>query len=237
MTNRNDLVGNPGNAITGGFCLADPGRAYVVYLPSGGIKSLNLSGESGTFRVQWFDPRSGGELQDGSVTQLEGGAAVSLGLPPSGNTLDWAVLVMATEADSDDDTIPDVTEGAGDPDHDGLPNYLDPDSDNDLIADYFEMLHGTDFLSPDAPALWIEPVQDVSPGLQFTCWIRDGALLGQDYTLLHSPDMIDWQNAEAGDVVLSPAPPGSPNAGYFRLTYQLGSPTSAAFIRLVRPAS
>ncbi len=42
------------------------------------------------------------------------------------------------EGDSDNDGIPDIVEGADDPDGDGLPNYLDTDSDGDFIADRVE---------------------------------------------------------------------------------------------------
>lgn len=41
-------------------------------------------------------------------------------------------------ADADEDGIPDATEGTGDPDGDGLPNWLDPDSDGDTIPDATE---------------------------------------------------------------------------------------------------
>ena len=37
--------------------------------------------------------------------------------------------------DSDGDTIPDTTEGSGDPDNDNRPNYLDRDSDGDSVPD------------------------------------------------------------------------------------------------------
>jgi hypothetical protein len=42
------------------------------------------------------------------------------------------------EGDSDNDGIPDSVEGTGDPDGDGMPNYLDTDSDGDFIADRVE---------------------------------------------------------------------------------------------------
>jgi hypothetical protein len=44
----------------------------------------------------------------------------------------------AAAGDSDNDTIPDATEGSGDPDNDDMPNYLDRDSDNDAILDSVE---------------------------------------------------------------------------------------------------
>lgn len=42
--------------------------------------------------------------------------------------------------DSDADGIPDSMEGQDDPDNDGVPNYLDLDSDNDGLLDSLEML-------------------------------------------------------------------------------------------------
>lgn len=46
--------------------------------------------------------------------------------------------------DSDRDGILDSIEGTGDPDRDGLPNYLDPDSDGDGILDLIEGAGDTD---------------------------------------------------------------------------------------------
>lgn len=46
--------------------------------------------------------------------------------------------------DSDGDTIPDATEGTGDPDTDQIPNYLDKDSDGDTIPDSVEGTTDTD---------------------------------------------------------------------------------------------
>ena len=56
-----------------------PGDTYVVYLKNGGTTNLDLSGTSGAFNVRWFDPRNGGTLQTGTVSQVQGGGSVSLG--------------------------------------------------------------------------------------------------------------------------------------------------------------
>ena len=47
----------------------------------------------GAFEVKWYDPRFGGELQDGSVRTVEGGGIRNLGQAPAERTKDWAVLV------------------------------------------------------------------------------------------------------------------------------------------------
>ncbi|MBC9031975.1 DUF5060 domain-containing protein [Sphingomonas sp. JC676] len=75
------------------YVLAKPGQAYAVYLPDGGTTALDLSGASGTFEVKWYNPRTGGDLKNGSVRTVEGGASRALGKAPSDVTSDWAVLV------------------------------------------------------------------------------------------------------------------------------------------------
>ena len=42
-----------------GYCLADPGHEYLVYLPEGGKVKVNLSDGKGSLHVEWFDPNSG----------------------------------------------------------------------------------------------------------------------------------------------------------------------------------
>jgi hypothetical protein len=48
------------------------------------------------------------------------------------------------DSDSDGDGISDLVEGDGDPDPDGIPNYRDLDSDDDTIPDYIESFGDTD---------------------------------------------------------------------------------------------
>lgn len=83
----------PSDGLTSsGWCLAKAGQVYAVYLPNGG--SANLQVASGNYSVQWYNPRAGGALQNGSVTSVSGPATVSIGAPPSGN--DWVALVKST---------------------------------------------------------------------------------------------------------------------------------------------
>lgn len=69
------------------------GESYVVYLKQGGTTNLNLAGTSGTYDVRWFDPRNGGALQIGSVSQVSGGGMQNLGTAPNNTNQDWAILV------------------------------------------------------------------------------------------------------------------------------------------------
>lgn len=78
------------------YCLTKPGEIYALYNEDGGQFTLDLSGATGTFSVRWFDPRNGGDLQIGTVSQVTGGGSVNLGLPPNNTGLDWAALVERT---------------------------------------------------------------------------------------------------------------------------------------------
>jgi hypothetical protein len=76
------------------FCLAEKGIVYTIYKPAGIIPiSLNLTGEEGGFKINWFDPRSGGELQNGTVVMVKGGLVVDLGDPPSSVDKDWVIRI------------------------------------------------------------------------------------------------------------------------------------------------
>ena len=90
MKNADALVGNEkhGNEA---YCFAKTNELYLVYLPEGGSRDLDLSGAEGEFDVQWFNPRDGGPLQKGSSTDIEGGASASLTAPSKGR--DWLGVV------------------------------------------------------------------------------------------------------------------------------------------------
>ncbi len=87
-----ELVGNPKFA-NDRYCLAKQDAVYVVYLANGDATRLDLSDATGEFQVRWYNPRSGGELQLGTVATLSGGKAVALGEPPSDPREDWVVLL------------------------------------------------------------------------------------------------------------------------------------------------
>jgi hypothetical protein len=76
-----------------GYCLCQPGEVYVVFLKTAAPVSLDLQGVEGEFVVQWFDPRNGGPLLQGTVDRVSGGGNVSLGAPPTDSPEDWVALV------------------------------------------------------------------------------------------------------------------------------------------------
>ncbi|MFE6848769.1 thrombospondin type 3 repeat-containing protein [Streptomyces sp. NPDC057686] len=64
------------------------------------------------------------------------------GVPTQVGSMYWIDALVGPDTDSDG--IPDATEGTGDPDGDGIPNFLDTDSDGDGIPDATEGTTDTD---------------------------------------------------------------------------------------------
>ena len=93
MKNDNSLI-NTRN----GYCLYKPGKVYVVYLKSGGTAKLNVGSKKVSLGVKWFNPRTGGALQNGSVKELNGAGSLSIGSPPSDRDQDWAVLIKSFDS-------------------------------------------------------------------------------------------------------------------------------------------
>jgi hypothetical protein len=77
----------------GQYAFAQPGIVYAVGLPFGRSAALDLSGQTGEYSVRWYNPRTGGALQTGSVATVTGGERVDLGRPPDSSGPDWVVLV------------------------------------------------------------------------------------------------------------------------------------------------
>jgi hypothetical protein len=90
MQHANDLTSSGSD-----YVLAKPGEVYAVYLPNGGTTNLDLETNALTYRVQWFDPRCGGALQDGTVMHVTGPGNVSLGQAPNTTNADWLVHIEA----------------------------------------------------------------------------------------------------------------------------------------------
>ncbi len=88
MDHADDLVAGSDD-----YVFAKQGDIYAIYLKKGGSPTLDLDNATGNFTVQWYDPRNGGELQDGNVTRVTGGSRRSLGNPPEESGKDWTILV------------------------------------------------------------------------------------------------------------------------------------------------
>jgi len=81
--------------VSNGYCLAKPGCVYAIYLPQGGTCSLNVT--AGSYSVRWFNPRSAGPLQTGSISQIQGHKNAPLGDPPEDPQKDWVILIKAKQ--------------------------------------------------------------------------------------------------------------------------------------------
>ncbi|MDI7267299.1 MAG: MYXO-CTERM sorting domain-containing protein, partial [Myxococcota bacterium] len=73
-----------------------------------------------------------------------------VGNPAAPRDSDGDGIIDALDTDSDNDGIPDLEEGLGDPDGDGIPNYRDTDSDGDGLGDREERAAGTNPYNADS---------------------------------------------------------------------------------------
>ncbi|MFC7338848.1 DUF5060 domain-containing protein [Haloferula chungangensis] len=79
------------------WAMANDGSIYLVYLKNGGEAVVDLSSAADrTFSVQWFNPRTGGALADGTPETVVGGEdRISLGKAPDDDEQDWVLLLRA----------------------------------------------------------------------------------------------------------------------------------------------
>jgi hypothetical protein len=86
----------PANRLTStedDYCFAKPGKIYAIYLKHGGSAELDLGTHTGPFKVGWYNPRTGGDLIHGTITQISGPGKVSIGTSGVDPDQDWAVLI------------------------------------------------------------------------------------------------------------------------------------------------
>jgi len=69
------------------YCLAEPGKQYIVYVPSGNEVTVNLTDAKGKFKAEWVHPIKGTTESKGIV---EGGVPQTLNPPFEGD----AVLLL-----------------------------------------------------------------------------------------------------------------------------------------------
>ncbi len=92
MRNEDALIGNDEHD-NRGYCYAKRNSCYLVYLPDGGTTTLDLHDDEKTFQVRWYDPRTGGDLAEGTVSEVSGGEKVSLGKPPTDDGENWLAVL------------------------------------------------------------------------------------------------------------------------------------------------
>jgi Protein of unknown function (DUF4038)/Domain of unknown function (DUF5060)/Putative collagen-binding domain of a collagenase len=81
--------------VNNGYCLADLGKTYAIYLPHGGKVTVQL--EPGTYRAEWFNANSGQRIP--LTEDVAGPSWTSPDVPDDStwrNTHDWALLLRAT---------------------------------------------------------------------------------------------------------------------------------------------
>jgi hypothetical protein len=88
MTHRDELT-----SAMDDYCFARPGQIYAIYLPFGGTTGLDLGNSSATFTIQWYNPRTGDELQTGTKTEITGPGPADIGQPPTDPEKDWVALI------------------------------------------------------------------------------------------------------------------------------------------------
>jgi hypothetical protein len=71
------------------FCLADPGKLYVVYLPHGGAATVTLG--PGRYEAKWFNPRTG---EYAALSAADGPEWTS---PVAADHEDWVLLLGRIE--------------------------------------------------------------------------------------------------------------------------------------------
>ena len=70
----------------GALALADPGREYLVWAPTGGAIALDLSPHAEMFTVNWINPKSGKATEAEAV---RGGKTIELRPPANGPAVLW----------------------------------------------------------------------------------------------------------------------------------------------------
>lgn len=92
--------GQPSNNV---WVLAQPNEFYIVYVKNASKEvTLAMDYGMGKYSIQWFDPRNGGKLQNGTKTEITIDRDLEnvweksrhqLGLPKSNTDKDWVVLI------------------------------------------------------------------------------------------------------------------------------------------------
>jgi hypothetical protein len=79
-----------GGAPNQAYCLANPGKEYVVYFPAAGRVQLDTSGLEGPAELRWYDIENGTWMEPSRVQDPQ---SLALSAPGEGQ---WAVLIRAS---------------------------------------------------------------------------------------------------------------------------------------------
>ncbi|MEM6515235.1 MAG: DUF5060 domain-containing protein [Bacteroidota bacterium] len=72
-------------------------ETYVIYVPGDDNSNLNIGNSGDNYILKWYDPKNGGTLQDGSVTEVVATGNIDFGNPPNNSNEDW-ILLLRNEA-------------------------------------------------------------------------------------------------------------------------------------------
>jgi hypothetical protein len=76
---------------------SDDGKTIVVYRKDNNGGGIIMDGLSGRYSINWYNPREGGLLQEGTVTTIIAGDInpVFYGDSPDLSDKDWVVLIQS----------------------------------------------------------------------------------------------------------------------------------------------
>ena len=79
------------------YCAAKPGEVYAIYMPEGGSGFMNLPKDE-VFTLHWFDPKTGGDLMPGTISEVTGENRTDIGFAPDQNGNDKVLLIRRAVA-------------------------------------------------------------------------------------------------------------------------------------------
>jgi hypothetical protein len=95
MHSTDGLTDNPYD-----YVFAENDKTYAIYLPEVKETKINLFGSTKKYVVKWYNPRTGGELVNGTIKKITGGGEKSIGFPPNKDK-DWVALIKSTKKEKE----------------------------------------------------------------------------------------------------------------------------------------
>jgi hypothetical protein len=128
---------------------------------SGSRRQGKTYGPAGTWQVVVFDLAAHAKWPGQTIESLR---IDPISVAGATWEIDW---IRATDGDMDDDGLADTAEGLADPDNDGIPNLLDPDSDGDGMSDALEASLGRNpYAGGEGGVTLTWDIDPASPGAQ-----------------------------------------------------------------------